>query len=352
MSPSSGFEGRWLGRSRENEYESFIELVVSPPADGETGGKWRLCIKDRHYPSALEAEMSFVSESEFEASVPHWLLGDSCKTQLLGHFRDGKLYLRTGGNDMTGIREIGAAAEMVQDPRLWDAFLRPLSVDAKPSAPPFEKLVARVLEGYSATLDKPLEPRIDALMVVQDGTTLFEEYFWGISRTDLHMTSSCTKSVTAILVGIAIDQGLFSLEDEVVSFFPWISDTTWGQSPPVLVRHVLSMTSGTADSLSRTGALLLGTDAEEFVLGAERECPPGTRYQYDNGLPWLMGCIVERTSGLSLEDFANKYLFGPLDIRKYEWSRARASTSKGKHPPHAFDVKHIAVPQISTLLVL
>jgi CubicO group peptidase (beta-lactamase class C family) len=46
---------------------------------------------------------------------------------------------------------------------------------------------------------------------------------------------------------------------------------------------------------------------------AKRECHPGTRYQYNNGFTSLMGYIIERTSGQSLEQFANLHLFSPPD---------------------------------------
>lgn len=165
-------------------------------------------------------------------------------------------------------------------------------------------------------------------------STIFERSFWGLANTDLHNISSCTKSITSILAGIAIDQGLFSLDNKVVKFFPWITNTRWGEEPPVLVRHVLSMTSGTVDTPSRSAEMLVSSDIEEFVLSAERDCHPGTRYQYNNSLPSLRGSIIERTSGMSLEQFANLYLFSPLGIKAYEWSKMKMSTSKGRHQLH------------------
>jgi hypothetical protein len=330
MPSDSDYAGRWFGLCQNNEPESFLELVITRDEEG----KWTLCMKDRHYERAPESTMIFSSGNEFEAFVPHWILLDPCKVKLLGRFREGKLSLQVLGSDMTGMNYMNSAVEFDRDLQKWKAFLQPLDIQLQAAKGMFDHLIASVLNEYSATANEPIDPRIDALAVGQDGVKVFERSFWGLANTDLHNISSCTKSITSILAGIAIDQGLFSLDNKVVKFFPWITNTRWGEEPPVLVRHVLSMTSGTVDTPSRSAEMLVSSDVEEFVLSAERDCHPGTRYQYNNSLPSLIGSIIERTGGMSLEQFANLYLFGPLGIKAYEWSKMKMSTSKGRHQFH------------------
>src|SRR5262245_34686660 len=66
---------------------------------------------------------------------------------------------------------------------------------------------------------------LHSLLVVRDGRLAVEEYFAGSSRDDVHTQQSVTKSVTSLLVGIAIDQGLIrSVREPVLSFFPEHAD--------------------------------------------------------------------------------------------------------------------------------
>ncbi|KAH8898607.1 beta-lactamase/transpeptidase-like protein [Thozetella sp. PMI_491] len=324
--PDPNLLGRWFGCYDGNKPESFMELVVAVGSGEGRDDKWTLLTRTRVNATNPQVKMVFLPDGRFEASVPHWILPEPHKIRLQGNLRHSQLDLRLFGLGMSGLEDITSPVAFSRSLKAWEPFLRPLDPQKSLPAPPFDELTTCLLEHYSASLDEPTQPRVDALTITRAGETVFEEAFWGNSSTTLHMVSSCTKSITSILAGIAIDQGLFSLDDQVVNFFPWISETTWGEEPPILVRHVLSMTSGTFDEPSRSETMLLSTDVEEFVLGAKRECDPGTRFQYDNGLPCLMGCIIERTSKIPLRDFAEKYLFRPLGIEAHEWARMRPST--------------------------
>ncbi|CAK7231317.1 hypothetical protein SBRCBS47491_007889 [Sporothrix bragantina] len=160
-----------------------------------------------------------------------------------------------------------------------------------------------------------------------NGRVVLEKYFDGMTSSTQHIISSCTKSITAVLAGIAIDQGLFGLDDDIASYFPDIN-TTWSQAPPVLVRHVLSMTAGTEHTVKDAQDLLESTDVEQLVLGWNQATPAGERYNYDNGLPSLIGCLIERTGGIPLVDFANKHLFAPVGITNESWTTM--PTPKGR----------------------
>ncbi|CAK7202862.1 hypothetical protein SEUCBS139899_005589 [Sporothrix eucalyptigena] len=80
------------------------------------------------------------------------------------------------------------------------------------------------------------------------------------------------------------------------------------------------MTAGTQHTIKDAQDLLESTDAEKLVLGWTRAAVAGERYNYDNGLPSLIGCLIERTSGVPLVEFAQKHLFEPLGINKVLWT--------------------------------
>ena len=61
-------------------------------------------------------------------------------------------------------------------------------------------------------------------------------------------------------------------------------------------------------------------DPVEFVLSMPVNYIPGTDFAYHSGLTLLLGEIVHRQSGMLLTEFAEQFLFGPLDINEYAWA--------------------------------
>ena len=61
-------------------------------------------------------------------------------------------------------------------------------------------------------------PRVYSVLLVKDGKLVFEEYFSGRHRYQAQPLHSVSKSVTSILVGIAVDQNLVGVDDPVHSY--------------------------------------------------------------------------------------------------------------------------------------
>jgi CubicO group peptidase (beta-lactamase class C family) len=67
-------------------------------------------------------------------------------------------------------------------------------------------------------------PDINGVIVIRHGYKVLEEYANGSSATQLHEMQSVTKSVTSLLIGIAVDQGKFNVDAKLLPFFPEYSD--------------------------------------------------------------------------------------------------------------------------------
>src|SRR5512134_157633 len=67
--------------------------------------------------------------------------------------------------------------------------------------------------------------RIHSLLVVRHGRLLLDAYFYPYDGSTVHDMASVTKSITTTLIGIAVDQGKLSLDDQMLSFFPEIPIT-------------------------------------------------------------------------------------------------------------------------------
>jgi CubicO group peptidase (beta-lactamase class C family) len=172
------------------------------------------------------------------------------------------------------------------------------------------------------------DPQTESVLILRHGKLVFEEYFWGQSADNPHIISSCTKSVTSIIAGVAADHDRLKVDAPVVSYVSHPEDTRWGREAyPITIRNILAMSSGTvwddrvAGKDNPSAQLLLQTDVVHYVMGKEAVHPPGTFYNYDNGLPTLVGVIVARAMGKTYDQLADEVLFTPLGITNYRWTR-------------------------------
>ncbi|MEL7003719.1 MAG: serine hydrolase [Bacteroidota bacterium] len=167
--------------------------------------------------------------------------------------------------------------------------------------------------------------RIDGLLILKDNQLVYEEYFHGYSQEVLHNIYSSTKSITSILTGIAINEGFIdSINTPILELLPEYSNIR-NQGPlkdQITVEHLLNMSSGLncEDWFGRTEERMNQTDDwVKFTLDLAMVDTPGKTGNYCTGNPVILGRIIENQSKLSIEEFANKYLFDPLGIKEYQW---------------------------------
>lgn len=194
-------------------------------------------------------------------------------------------------------------------------------------------------------------PKIDGMVVAQNDSIIIEEYFNGFERDSLHDTRSSFKSITSLLAGIAVDKGLFSIEDEIGKFITEWEDDSRGK---ITVRNLLEMKSG----LACEQFFGIGPDCESemwetddwlnYILNIQLRHSPGLNWAYTSMEPELIGIIISRTSVLSLMEFAKKSLFEPLEITNYEWYK----TPKGRgYAAGSFLIKPIDMLKIAQLVL-
>lgn len=184
---------------------------------------------------------------------------------------------------------------------------------------------------------------ITSVVIVKDGKLVVEEYFpreeflgdkrsRAFKRVSPQQLYSATKSVTSILIEIAIDRGLIHGVDEKISrFFPEYADIFASKDKAGLsLKDFLSMSSGLSwDEWSypysdpRNDALkaLMTSDVLRYILERPVVARPGAKFAYDTGSSIVLGEIIRRASGLSADKFAERYLFGLLGITDYYWSK-------------------------------
>lgn len=181
-------------------------------------------------------------------------------------------------------------------------------------------------------------PDFRSLVVIKNGGILIEEYYNTYWRETIHDIRSAGKSVTALCMGIAIDKGFVKSENEsVYSFFPEVevSASIRQKNGDITIKHLMMMSSGldadTDDGSSpgNAGNWVGREDWVTYVLNLDKVYESGSRWVYNDASPMLCGAIIQKTTGMSMAAFAEKYLFAPLGIREYYWYKSRKGITGG-----------------------
>ncbi len=176
-----------------------------------------------------------------------------------------------------------------------------------------EATVESVLKGEAGVLH--------SLLIARRGRLILEEYFHGYGPRDLHHLASSTKSVSSLLVGLAIQEGLIDgVETPVWTFFPYPEDSLGKGWTDLTLRHLLTMTMALDWSPDEVQNLH-GTGPETFreILSREVVGTPGVDWEYASINVNLIAGILRDATGEQADVFARERLFGPLGIRAWDW---------------------------------
>ncbi|MBV0891104.1 beta-lactamase family protein [Paracoccus sp. Z118] len=160
--------------------------------------------------------------------------------------------------------------------------------------------------------------QLHALVVNRGGSQLFGRAFRGPPLDRPVNVKSVSKTILALLTGIAIDKGILTGTDQLV--LPLLGRSPTGDARNGLtVGHLLSMQTGLAStSGANYGAWVASRDWVEAAL-SEPEGQPGGRFIYSTGGWHVLGAALSRASGESLLALAREWLGEPLDIRIPPW---------------------------------
>jgi CubicO group peptidase (beta-lactamase class C family) len=155
-----------------------------------------------------------------------------------------------------------------------------------------------------------------ALLVVHEGKLVLEEYYGGHTAGTRVNTASTAKTLLALAVGIAIQEGaISSVHAPAVRYLDeWAGDRRSG----ITVKNLLRMTSGLRNDdnmLNPFSDLVqahLGDDLAEVVLEIPAEHPAGKRFEYSNFNTQLLAILLERATGTRLADYLGDRLWRHL----------------------------------------
>lgn len=194
---------------------------------------------------------------------------------------------------------------------------------------------AQLSEAYQRAQRGPFRTA-HSLLVARNGRLVAEGYFNGadsVSRADI---KSVTKSVTALLTGMAIADGAIrSVRQPIADFLPMRirrkADPRWTE---MTVEDLLTMRAGLqwdewADGFADPNRMYQARSSIDFVLDHGLETDPGRRFTYSTGTSQLLAGVLQHALGRRLDAYAEERLFRPLGISGAQWQHHFDGTTYG-----------------------
>lgn len=159
---------------------------------------------------------------------------------------------------------------------------------------------------------------LHGVQVVHRGRTIAQHWWAPYHPEARHVLYSLSKTFTALGALFAVQEGLLSLEDPVVRFFPrQAPQPALPHWPDVKVRHLLTMSLGM--DADPTSTVTRERDWVSALLARPLDHPPGTRFVYNSLATYLAGAVVQAATGERLRDYLVPRFFTPLGIEDPPW---------------------------------
>ncbi|MGI5887993.1 MAG: serine hydrolase domain-containing protein [Oscillospiraceae bacterium] len=173
--------------------------------------------------------------------------------------------------------------------------------------------------------DKTLDPH--AIMIIRSGKVISEASFGPYSTRDWHIEYSLTKTITGLAVGILWDEGKIGLDESVFEIFGKKRPTAIiGRDRPLTVRDLLGMRSGA--SFNEVGVCCSDNWVEDFFASGFK-FKPGAKFDYNSMNTYMLAAAVCRITGMTLRQYLDPRLFGPLGIKDYLWEVSPEGIEQG-----------------------
>ncbi len=191
--------------------------------------------------------------------------------------------------------------------------------DLPRSTPEEQGVDSRMLKHLYKKLHDLPNVDIHHLMVLRHDKVIGEMHASPYRASDLHTLYSASKTVTAMAIGLAVDDGLLSIDDKMSKH---LRDKMPATLSPALdsltVRHVLMMAAGRKPDLS-----IPEGDADWLTAWFAGDfANVGKRFTYDSMCTHALAMIVTRVTGKRVLDYVRERIFTPLHITEADWELA------------------------------
>ncbi len=132
-----------------------------------------------------------------------------------------------------------------------------------------------------------------------------------------HMLFSLSKSFCSAAAGFAVAEGLLRWDTRLIDVLPEKfpqNPSQWLRS--VTLHHLLTMGSGLRPESDQAD----GPDWATAILAWDCDHEPGTHFHYNSHGTYLVSCMVQRVTGMTVRDYLIPRLFEPLGMMNRDGS--------------------------------
>jgi len=157
-----------------------------------------------------------------------------------------------------------------------------------------------------------------ALLIYHRDTLILEHYYPDYDAETITSTASMHKSVLALLIGLAIEQGYIASVDEPAATY--ITEWARDERSEITIEQLLRQSSGIdfpAFSLNPTGGFFkffLGDDVTAVTLSQQALAEPGVQFDYNNVGPQTLGILLERATSQKYADYLEENLWQKMSV--------------------------------------
>lgn len=158
-----------------------------------------------------------------------------------------------------------------------------------------------------------------AFLIIKNDTIQYEKYFKGYDKESIVPSFSMAKSVTSILIGCAIDEGLIkSVDEPITSYIPELKKNGLDK---VTIKHLLQMTSGIkfnesyVNPFGDAASFYYGLNLRKEIGKMKLKTEPGKKFEYVSGNTQLLGLVLERSlKDKTITSYLQEKIWTPLEM--------------------------------------
>jgi len=169
---------------------------------------------------------------------------------------------------------------------------------------------------------------LHSFMMLRHGQVIAEGWWEPYGPDLVHTMYSMSKSFTSTAVGFAVAEGKMSVEDKVISFFPYDLPTKVSDNLAAMrVKDLLTMSTG--NEKEPTQVCVKEENWVRTFLAQTIAHQPGTQFMYNSAATYMCSAIVQKVTGQKMLDYLTPRLFEPLGISGMKWETCPRGINTG-----------------------
>lgn len=162
-----------------------------------------------------------------------------------------------------------------------------------------------------------------SFMLVKNGKVISEAWWKPFASANKHTLYSLSKSFTSTAIGLLVDEGKLTVNEPIIKFFPNDLPQEISENlKSMTIKHLLTMNTGhDSDTMPEFRKFENQTWVKSF-LNHPVIHKPGSHYLYNTGATYMLGAILHKITGQTLEQYLQPRLFAPLNITGYDWEKS------------------------------